>query len=311
MFFKVALQGKNHFWRYLVVFVSAFLAANTIGAIPLGIVMVIAISKNPDVISGDASNIMDFSLYGIDPNVGLILIVFSFVVGLITTLLLIKPLHGRSYKTLFNGVSVIRWRRIFSGFALWFAIMAVYLGVSVLLDPSNFVLNNTSPSLIILVLVSLLLLPFQTTFEEVLFRGYLMQGIGVWTRSRIIPWLVTSLLFGLMHSFNPEIKEYGFWLMMPQYLIFGLAFGIITIMDEGIELAMGAHAANNIFLSIFVTQRAAALQTDALLEQQEIFPLTDLVSITVVSVLFVIFLRYLYRWDWKGQLKYKTDDQVQ
>jgi membrane protease YdiL (CAAX protease family) len=303
MFFKVALQGKNHFWRYLVVFVSAFLAANTIGAIPLGIVMVIAIAKNPDVMSGEVSNIMDFSLYGIDPNVGLVLIVFSFVVGLVTTLLLIKPLHGRSYKTVFNGFSDIRWRKVFSGFALWFAIMAVYLGVSVILDPSNFVLNNTSPSLIILILVSLLLLPFQTTFEEVLFRGYLMQGIGVW--------LVTSLLFGLMHSFNPEIKEYGFWLMMPQYLIFGLAFGIITLMDEGIELAMGAHAANNIFLSIFVTQRAAAIQTDALLEQQEMFPLTDLVSIAAISVLFVIFLRYLYKWDWKGQLKYKTYDQVQ
>lgn len=310
MFFKVAFQGKNHFWRYLVVFVVAFLAANTIGAIPLGVMIAIAVARNPEVIAGTGANMMDFSIYGIDPNVGLILIVFSFAVGLIVTLLLIKPFHGRSYKSVFNGVSAIRWRRIFTGFGIWFAIMALYLAVSVGLDPSNFSLNNTSWSLLGLIIVSLLMLPFQATFEEVLFRGYLMQGIGVWTRSRITALIVTALLFGLMHSINPEIKEYGFWLVMPQYLVFGLTFGLITILDDGIELAMGAHAANNIFISIFVTQKAAALQTDALLEQQVVYPVTDLVSVAVISFLFVLLLGYIYRWNYRSRLTNKIEVPV-
>lgn len=310
MFFKVSFQGKNHFWRYLVVFVLAFLAANTIGAIPLVVAMALAVARNPEVMPGTGANAMDLSIYGIDPNVGLILIIFSFAVGLIVTLLLIKPVNGRSYKTLFSGMAVIRWRRIFTGFGIWFVISGLYLAVSVGVDPSNFSLNNTSWSLLILIIVSLLAFPFQTTFEEVLFRGYLMQGIGIWTRSRITALIVSALLFGLMHSLNPEIKEYGFWLVMPQYLVFGLTFGLITILDDGIELAMGAHAANNIFISIFVTHKAASLQTDALLEQKEIYPVTDLVSGVVIAFLFVLLLGYLYRWNYRSGLTNKIEVPV-
>ena len=71
-----------------------------------------------------------------------------------------------------------------------------------------------------------------------------------------------------MHVMNPEIKEFGFLTMMPQYISFGLLFGIISVLDNGIELAIGAHAANNIFLSIFVTQKSSTLQTVAMFEQQ-------------------------------------------
>ena len=90
---------------------------------------------------------------------------------------------------------------------------------------------------------------------------------------------MTSILFGLMHALNPEVKEFGFFTMMPQYILFGLIFGIITILDDGIEAAMGAHAANNIFLSIMVTNSSSALQTPALYEQQNIYPWTEFAGI--------------------------------
>jgi hypothetical protein len=32
-----------------------------------------------------------------------------------------------------------------------------------------------------------------------------------------------------------------------------MIFGVITMLDDGIEAAMGAHTANNIFLCIMVT----------------------------------------------------------
>ena len=56
---------------------------------------------------------------------------------------------------------------------------------------------------------------------------------------------------------------------MPQYIVFGLIFGIITILDDGIEAAMGAHAANNIFLCIMVTNESSALQTPALYDSAQ------------------------------------------
>ena len=99
---------------------------------------------------------------------------------------------------------------------------------------------------------------------------------------------MTSVLFGLMHSLNPEVKEFGFLTMMPQYILFGLIFGIITIMDDGIEAAMGAHAANNIFLCIMVTNKASALQTPALYEQINIYPWTEFAGLFFTGIVFII-----------------------
>ncbi len=83
---------------------------------------------------------------------------------------------------------------------------------------------------------------------------------------------MTSLLFALMHGLNPEVKEYGFLNMMPQYILFGLIFGTITILDDGVEAAMGAHTANNVFLCIMVTNKSSALQTAAYYKQAASIP---------------------------------------
>jgi uncharacterized protein len=41
--------------------------------------------------------------------------------------------------------------------------------------------------------------------------------------------------------------------MMPQYVFFGIVFAVLTMIDDGIEIAIGAHAANNIFLSVLTS----------------------------------------------------------
>ncbi len=304
MFFESALKGKNAFWRYLIMFIVVFAATNTIGALPLIIVIVLKGVANPDILDTTSENLMDLSTYGIDHNTGLVLMIFPFIVGLITMFLLMKPMHGRNFKSLFNGGGNIRWGKFIVSALLWFVLMGIYLYISIQNDPENFTLNNTSKSLIWLTIIALLLIPFQTTFEEILFRGYLMQGAGAWFRNKWMPLLITSIFFGLMHSFNPEIKEYGFWTMMPQYVIYGLVFGFITIVDNGIEIAMGAHAANNIFLSVFVTQKSSALQTAAIYEQQKVYPWNDFLSLLVVSVIFVAIIGIANKWCFREIFKF-------
>jgi membrane protease YdiL (CAAX protease family) len=303
MFFESALTGKNAAWRYLLMFIVVFAVTNTIGALPLVIVIVLKGLTNPEVLDTSTENLMDLSVYGIDENTGLVLMIFPFIVGMLTLMLLMKPLHGRTFKSLFNGGAGIRWKRFFTAALVWMALMGIYLYFSIQNNPDNFTLNNTSGTLIWLVIIALLLIPFQTTFEELLFRGYLMQGSGAWFRNKWMPLLITSLFFGLMHAFNPEIKEYGFWLMMPQYIIYGLVFGLITIIDNGIEIAMGAHAANNVFLSVFVTQKSSALQTAALYEQQEVYPWSDFLSLVFVSLIFFVLMSIINKWCFRGLFK--------
>jgi membrane protease YdiL (CAAX protease family) len=242
------------------------------------------------------ANPMDFAAYGIDPNLGLALVMIPFIVALITLLLLLKPLHKRNIKEVINGTGLIRWNRFAFSFLVWALILGVVLFIDYFQNPANFVLHLNINSFIPLVIIAFVLIPFQTTYEEVLFRGYLAQGVAACTRNRWLVIILPSLLFGFMHIFNPEVKAFGFWLTVPQYIFFGLVFGIVTVLDDGIETAMGAHAANNIFMAIFLTNKASVLQTPALFEQQQVYPLKELLVLLTVGILFIAVLAYKYKW---------------
>jgi hypothetical protein len=124
-----------------------------------------------------------------------------------------------------------------------------------------------------------------------------MQGFSVIVRNRWFPLVMTSVLFALMHSLNPEVKDFGFITMMPQYLLFAFVFGVATIMDDGIEVSMGAHTANNIFLCIFVTNSSSALQTPALYEQKLIYPWTEFTGLLISAVIFIMVLKVIFKWS--------------
>jgi hypothetical protein len=100
--------------------------------------------------------------------------------------------------------------------------------------------------------------------------------------------------------------------MIPQYILFGLLFGITTILDDGIEIALGAHAANNVFLSIMVTSSSSVLQTPALYEQHNIYPWMDFWGLVISGLIFLIIMRMIYKWDditflWQ---KVRGDDEI-
>lgn len=291
-----SFTGRNSAWRYVVMFAAVLLASNTIGAIPLLVATYLKSASDPGVLERLSSNPNDLGALGLGQDFGFFAMLFPFFIGLLAFALLIKPLNGRTMISVINGTGSFRWKRFLISALVYGMLSALYFFVYLEADPSNFRLNNTSSTLIPLILISLLCIPFQAAFEEVVFRGYMMQGFAVLARNRWIPLLMTSLLFGLMHSFNPEVEEFGFLKMMPQYVLFGLIFGIITILDDGIEAAIGAHAANNAFLCIMVTNRASALQTSAVYEQINIYPWIEFGGLLVTGFVFVIILRKIFGW---------------
>lgn len=293
IFISSAFKGKNSFWRYAVLSVTPFLVSNFIGAIPLLVLMIV--NATPETIA-TSGGMPDFSAMGVNLNLVFVLMIFPFLLALLTFILMMKPIHHRNFKTVINGGRPIRWGRIFTSAIVWLAISGLYLSLTIKEDPSNFVINNTSNSLIILAVLAVILIPFQAAFEEVIFRGYLIQGFAILTKNRWMPILITSILFGLMHSINPEIKEYGFWTMIPQYVFFGMVFAIPSMLDNGIEIAIGAHAANNAFLSVFLTTKASALQTPALYMQITTYPWKDFAGLILSSILFLTIMLLIYRW---------------
>jgi membrane protease YdiL (CAAX protease family) len=291
-----SFTGKNNLWRYAVMFITVFLVSNSIGAIPLFVAAIFKSLSDPGMLSGLAAHPNQLSLLGLSSNIILAMMLFPFIAGLVAFIMLVKPLNGRRLRIIINGTSRIRWNHFFISALIWLILSFAYLFFYLKAEPENFTLSNTSISLIGLSIVSLVFIPFQAAFEEVLFRGYLMQGFSVLVRNRWFPLIMTSVLFGFMHALNPEVKEYGFITMMPQYIVFGLIFGIATIFDDGIETAMGAHAANNIFLCIMVTNQSSALQTEALYTQLKVYPWTEFAGLLVSGVLFIFILSRIFKW---------------
>jgi membrane protease YdiL (CAAX protease family) len=291
-----ALDNQNQWWKYTVTFLG-FLAGYFIGSLPLLGLISYNIAKSGGTLTGNPSNPADMSAYGIDSNVGLVLMMLPFLTSLLFIVLLLKPLHKRTLSEVINGRDKIRWSRFFLAFGLWALLMGIYTFIDFNMHPDNFTVRFDAAVFFPLVIISLLIIPFQTTLEELLFRGYVAQGVAAWTKSRWLVIIIPGVLFGLMHSANPEVKASGFVLAMSQYIFFGLLFGLITTLDDGIETTMGAHAANNIFFAIFITNKSSALQTAALLEQHELFPVRELILLLVIGFAFLWLLSLRYKWN--------------
>ncbi len=300
------LQGNNRWWKYLVLVLASLFGGQTVGAIPLLIVIVFQIFARKGRIQLNPENSGDLSVFGIDPNLRLFLMIIPFVISLLVLLLLFKPLHKRDTKTMITGSRKIRWSRFFIGTGVWLLLSALYSIISYLLNPGNFVFHFDFQPFIILVLICVIFIPLQSSYEEMLFRGYLAQGVAAWTKIKWLAILLPSLLFAALHLLNPEVGAYGFWLVMPQYFLFGVVFGIVTVLDDGAELAMGAHSANNVFLSVFFSSKVSALQTSALFIQQKVDPLLDLVVLIISFMLFVVILALVFKWDFRSLIKKVT-----
>ncbi len=293
---EIASKGKNHWWRYLIMVAVSLFGAQLLGGIPLGVLIAYKIKSHPDFQT--PSNSMDFEAYGIDPILGFILALIPFVLSLYLFWVLINPIHGRRFTEVINGTNRIRWNRFFRGLLVWGGIIAVLSVLDVfVIEPGNYSLNFDITSFLPLLVVALLLLPVQTAFEEVLFRGYIAQGVGVLTTNRWMVVIIPSIFFALMHGLNPEVFKHGFGIMMLQYFLIAAVFALVSWFDDGIELAMGAHAANNIFLSLFVTAEESALQTPSVFKVIETNLYKDFVMLFVACLVFVILLTWKYRWN--------------
>ena len=157
-----------------------------------------------------------------------------------------KLVQSQSIRALTTSRKKIDWKRIWFAFFLWGAITVLLTGVDIYFSPENFQFNFQLIPFLKLAIIVIILIPLQTSFEEYMFRGHMMQGLGLLAKNRWVPLLVTSVLFGLMHLGNPEVSTLGLGVMIF-YIGTGLFLGIITLMDEGLELALGFHAANNLF----------------------------------------------------------------
>lgn len=272
-------EGRNESWMYVLGVVISFIVGQIIGAIPL---LIIAIKKG--VYSQTA--IMDNTALGVSKNTLVVLMMLPFIISMIILLLFIKYVHKKRVVSIISAYNKPRWNKFFFSFFLWLIMSGLFDFVGYLLSPSNYEFHFSGSSFIVLCFIAILIVPIQTSYEEFLFRGYLMQGIGMWKGYTWIPFVITSLVFGLLHIANPEIAEYGY-ITIFQYIGIGILLGVLTTQSDGMELALGLHAANNIYGCLFMSFKGSALQTDSLFY-------TKTMDVNVQSYLMLVIIMVLF-----------------
>lgn len=238
-------------------------------------------------------------------NLAINLIPFAFLLGLL--FVLVKYVHQRSILSLTTARRKVDYGRVFFAFMMIAVFTIVSFIVSYNIDASEIVYQFDFKKFSILFLVSIVLFPFQIGLEEYLFRGYFMQYIGVYVKNKWFPLILTSVLFGIAHSANPEVTNVGFWKMMIFYIGTGLLLGIMTLMDDGLELALGFHLGNNLLASLLVTADWTALQTDAIFKSTAEPSMSIvgeiLIPVLVVYPIMLLILSKKYGWkNWQERL---------
>ncbi len=279
-YLEAARQGRTSLLSFaagvlVIVFFWQFL-----GAVPLSIYLVLTTALGPNEPSLDA-------LFAARPLPAFLLLMVAFLFFMLGLWLALRLVHGRPLRSLVSADGSLRWRRMAQGAGAWLVLAALQSLVEALLHPARYVWAFDPPRFFAFLLPILLLIPIQSSAEELLFRGYLLQGLGLKLRNPWLLCLLSGLVFTLPHLGNPEVSV-NFWLLSAYYFSSGVFLALITLRDQRLELALGVHAANNIFTALFANYTISALPTPALFTVVELDALFALLAYLASGLVFYL-----------------------
>ena len=303
MFIQNALKVKNNIWRYALGIFIIFIFTQ-IGSIPF----IIAIFNKVGL--EGAANLDPSKMMTIleNSNLTFFYTLLTYFVGFIGFLIVIKYLHNQSFLSITTSRKTIDYKRILTSFTAISVILVLNILFSFFTSSEEYILQFNLNDFLILLLIAVIFIPVQTSLEEYVFRGYLMQGLGVMFNNKWLPLILTSFSFGFLHFYNPEIMKLGS-ILLVHYVATGLFLGILTLMDDGMELALGFHAGNNLLIALIVTADWTVFQTTSIFKyigepnviNQSLF------SLSIIYPILLFYFSRKYNWtNWKGKLTGKV-----
>lgn len=184
----------------------------------------------------------------LDPTAAQILL-FSFI-GLWAGVYTVgRVMHNQPFGTFFSPDSRIHIRPFLQGIALgvFFAALSIVCGF--------LLVGNVRPGLEPYRLAAIILPLIATTFiqataEELVFRGYLLQQLGLRSQHWLVWALLPSLLFGVLH-YDPDLPDDCRMYYMASAFLAGLVLCALVWRSGNLWSAIGLHLAiNTISLSI-------------------------------------------------------------
>jgi membrane protease YdiL (CAAX protease family) len=242
-FLAYASRGRNAWWLYLLTGLGSLLLASVLGAVIIfGLLQAqVPASAITGGLEDPSHPVAFFTSAGV--SFGVILAALLITVGL---------LQGKSLGDLVGAWS---GRAFLSGAAIWAVLVVAGALIDYAIAPASFRFT-ASGATGVLALSALAALPIQTFAEEVVFRGWLTQGLLLATRRPWIASVIAGLLFGSVHIPNGA----------PQAVaaaVFGIAASRMAIRLGGLAFTFGLHLINNLFGAIVVVSSSDVFKGSA------------------------------------------------
>jgi uncharacterized protein len=292
------VHGQNKGWMYLFTFLFTLFGYFSYQLV-IGYPLLTILRQNgysEMELMNTPSLLFDSKALGLDRNLVLLLEMGMFVFALLGLYTGIRRLHQKPLVSVLTGYERFRYRRFWFSFAVWGSMIVLAVLISLLTAPEDLKLTFEPTGFLISALILLIFIPLQTGWEEVLFRGYLVQGLAIAFRSGIVPVIITSALFGAAHLGNPEVKQHGSAIMLTYYCGSALFLSCLTLIDEGIELAYGLHFANNLVSALLVSSPSSVLKPFAVFEATQEDAQAEVILWMCMAVAAFFIFWWRYRW---------------
>lgn len=181
-----------------------------------------------------------------DPG-GYLYLNLSLVVLIPAAMLSIRAVHRIRPRFLSSVVGGLRWRWLLRCVVVLAPVWALYLTISTVTDPPQ---SPRPAQWVVLLVMGLLLTPWQAAAEEYAFRGWLTQNLGAYFARPLlafgVPAVVAAAAFAAAHG-SPDP-----WIL-ADLAVFSIVASIMTWRTGGLEAAIVMHAVNNVGIDIIVT----------------------------------------------------------
>lgn len=197
-------------------------------------------------------------------------ILVSFIPLFVLTILAYRIILNLPIKKLFTARDKYSWKLTGVGFACMAALLVLSAGSDIALNPDSYSWSWNLGAFFPYLFIAFTLLPIQTTAEEVFFRGWIQQWLDngkrrIWSVS-----IIGGLVFAAPHLANPEVSGNDLLLPLISYGATGFMFAWVSFRDKSLEIAIGAHFANNLLAALFVSTEDSALPSVSLFTYPEV-----------------------------------------
>ena len=236
------LRPRYRWWRMLLtglVGVAFYIAILLLVIVPLVIVTMLV----PGWAAEFQTLLTTAQYFDLDRPWLLVALVLPLILMIPALLLASRIVEGRGVGLLSSVTGRLRMAWLGKSLLLALGVFVVYFAVllgwsAASGDPVS--PDFSHPGLWVMVLLVLLLIPFQAAAEEYVFRGYLMQLVGGWLRHPAFAILLPVPLFVLGHG-------YDVW-GAASVGVFAVVAAWLTWRTGGLEAAISLHIVNNVLI---------------------------------------------------------------